>query len=109
MKRASTARLAALLLGVALLSTGCVTEIQQPLTQTNLFTARSGDTVALSWASKRGEQYAIWYAESLGGGSQWKVLPGCERLDGTGGTIEKTDRLPIGTQRYYRIVTKPAK
>ena len=109
MKLARFPRFALLLAGLSLLVAGCVTEIQQPLTQTNLFTARSGDTVALSWASKRGEQYAIWYADSLGSGTQWKPLPGCERIDGTGATIEKTDHLAIGQQRYYRIVTKPAK
>ena len=107
MKPARNAILAA---GVAfvLLTAGCVTEIQKPIAQTNLFTTRSGDDIRISWASRKGEQYSIWYSDKLGGGGQWTVLPGCERINGTGEQIEKTDRVIGGGQRYYRIVTKPA-
>lgn len=105
LKNAALAQSAAFLL----LASGCVTEIQKPLAQTNLFTVRSGDDIRLSWITRRGEEYSVWYADALGKGAQWKVLPGCERLIGTGEQMEKTDRVASGGQRYYRIVTKPAK
>lgn len=92
----------------AFICAGCVTEIVRPAAQTALFTTRAGDQVALSWKSKLGEQYSIWYATSRESGSKWIVLPGCERLDGTGDVMQKTDQVPAGVQRYYRIVVAPA-
>lgn len=87
---------------------GCVTEIQKPVAKTALFTTRTGDQAVLSWQSKAGEIYAVRYSESREGGAQWKVLPGCERISGTGEVIEKTDEVPVGTERYYRLIIVPA-
>ena len=93
----------------ALLGSGCVTVVERPVTQTALFTTRAGDDVTLSWQSRIGETYAIRYAESREGGAQWAVLPGCERISGTGGVIQKEDKVPAGTPRYYRLIVVPAK
>lgn len=95
-------------LTLSLLQVSCVTEVEKPLAQTNLFTTRSGDQIRISWVSRPGEQYSVWYSDTLGKGAQWKVLPGAERVSGTGDQIERTDQVPGGGQRYYRIVTKPA-
>lgn len=92
-----------------LAASGCVTEIEKPLSQTNLFSVRSGDEIRLSWITRKGEEYQVWYSDTLGKGASWHVLPGCERLLGTGEQLEKTDHVSSGGQRYYRIVTKPAK
>lgn len=100
---------AGLLLPAIFLVAGCVTEIQKPVTEAALFTTRAGDQVRISWQSKPGELYAIHYSASRQSGSSWQVLPGCERIAGTGGTIEKSDRVPAGTPRYYRLVIVPAK
>ncbi len=88
---------------------GCVTEVEKPLAQTALFTTRVGEEVTLSWKSKIGEQYSLWYAETRDANSRWNVLPGCERINGTGENIQKTDQVPAGVQRYYRIIIAPAK
>lgn len=97
------------ILPASLLLSACVTEIQKPVTEAALFTTRAGNDVKISWQSKPGEMYAIHYSESRRSGSQWKILPGCERVSGTGGMIEKTDRVPAGTPRYYRLIVVPAK
>ena len=86
----------------------CVTEIQKPVSEVALFTTRAGDQVGISWKSKLGETYAVHYAESRQSGVQWKVLPGCERVPGTGDTIEKVDHVPAGVPRYYRLIVVPA-
>lgn len=96
-------------LTAALALSACVTEIQKPVTEVALFTTRAGDQVGISWMSKAGELYAVQYAESRQSGVQWKVLPGCERVAGTGATIQKIDHVPPGVPRYYRLVVVPAK
>jgi hypothetical protein len=95
-------------LSAALALSACVTEIQKPVSEVALFTTRAGDQVGISWMSRPGETYAVYYAESRQSGVQWKVLPGCERVAGTGGTIEKIDHVPAGMPRYYRLVVVPA-
>jgi hypothetical protein len=107
--RVARSALSCLILLAMFLVAGCVTEIEKPVTQAALFTTRVGDDVTLSWQSKAGENYAIRYAGSRSSGSLWEVLPGCERIAGTGEVIQKADKVPAGTQRYYRLIVVPAK
>ena len=109
MKALKVVRRKFLLLALLLASAGCVTEIQKPAAQIKLFTTRVGDEVTLSWQTRPGEQYAIMYSETRGGGGHWTALPGCERIDGTGETLQKNDEVAAGMQRYYRLVVVPAK
>ena len=96
--------------GVCIVSTACVHEIIKPIADTRLFVTHVGDTAVITWQSKAGEEYSIWYANNPEQGlpATWQVLPGSERIAGTGGNIEKTDIVPGGVARYYRIVTRPA-
>lgn len=106
-----TARITAtaLLCATLLCAPGCVTEIVKPATSVDLFSTRAGDKVALSWKTKPGETYAIQYASQLSGGGKWTVLPGADRILGTGRVHEMVDQVPGGQQRYYRIIVVPAK
>ncbi len=104
MNRPSISSCVAPLLGVVLLSlSGCVSEIVKPEREIVIMATRVGDEYKVSWQSKQGEQYVVWYSETLGKGSQWKILPGCEHVVGTGEFIEKTDHVPVGLQHYYHI------
>lgn len=87
-----------------LLLSGCVTVPgETKLAQTTLMTARAGNTAKLSWETKPGVYYTIFYAVSRKATSAWKPLPQATKLRGTGSTIEITDHIPGNQNRVYRI------
>ena len=94
--------------GVAALAlfAGCVTreviEIK-PREEVTLMMARSGESVTLQWRSEIGRNYTVLYSERMGGGGQWKPLPGATDVQGTGALITLTDDVPSTMQRYYRL------
>lgn len=101
---------ALLLAGICLCAAGCATvrEEQKPLTGTTLVVTRAGGQTQLGWASQLGWNYTVLYAERRDKGAAWKVLPGADRLRGTGGPISFNDRVPGGQSRYYRLQATPA-
>lgn len=95
-----------LLLGVMLLAwSGCVTYEEERVTpphQTTLTVARSGDSVSIQFPTEKGVSYTVLYTTNLTSG-QWIPLPNGQNLMGTGELIALEDRVPDGTQRYYRL------
>ena len=102
-------------LGVALAwvasTAGCATVRmeKQPVLETTLMVTRAGDETTLSWASEAGLTYAILFAEGRDSKARWQVLPGAERVRGTGSTVVWRDRVPTGKTRYYRLQALPAR
>lgn len=110
MRRTIQLRFSSLAGGVALIVlTGCVSEIVKPEREIVIMATRVGSEYKVGWQSKSGEQYVVWYSETLGKGSQWKILPGGERVVGTGEFIEMSDHVPVGSQHYYHIEKAGAK
>ena len=68
-----------------------------------LIVTRSADKAHLSWESKIGATYSVLYARGWDADANWKVLPGAERVLGTGAQISLTDKIPAGAQRLYRL------
>lgn len=102
-------------LGIALtwaaFAVGCATVRmeKQPVLETTLMVTRAGDETTLSWASDAGLTYVILFAEARDSKARWQVLPGAERVRGTGATVVWHDRVPSGTTRYYRLQGLPAR
>ncbi len=89
-----------------LLSGGCVTvrEELQPVRETVLTVARSGEDVTLSWIGTAGAYYTVTYATSHRG--PHVPLPDAIniRAVATGEPIIVKDRVRPSEQRYYRLV-----
>ncbi len=85
---------------------GCVTrEIveKKPRDEVTLMVGRAGEDVTIQWKSQIGRTYTVLYSERMGGGSQWKPLPGATNIAGTGDMITIRDEVPNTMQRYYRL------
>lgn len=98
---------------VAILIAGCVTRREfkpdRPLSETRLFVTRADTSVTLSWESRAGVYYAVMFNSTRSATSPWRVLPGFERIAGTGQTLTFTDEVPLDQTRYYRLsVLQPA-
>lgn len=89
-----------------ILLTGCVSQVVQPARDTRLFVVSSGEGFTLSWQSQPKTLYSVWYTDRLEGQGSWRVLPGAERVAGTGRTIEIVDRAAT-SRRYYRLSVVP--
>lgn len=110
--RRSVGLVAVVLACLMITGTGCVTrrEIrpEKALSDTRLFITRSGDKVTLSWDSKPDRAYTIYYNTTRKARSAWKVLPGFDRIRGTGRTLMYSDRVPAEEPRHYRLQSEPA-
>lgn len=110
---ASSIRLPILLVlcAVCAWGSGCATKRvildEQPFSDTRLFVTRSADVVNLSWDSKPGMAYTLFFSDTRSARSKWSVLPGFDRIPGTGRRLEYTDRVPVGQARYYRLHAYP--
>ena len=105
LRRAGTCLAAAvfcLVLGAA-----CVHEVVEPVRETTYVTTRSGDQVTLSWVARRGMYYNVFYSEKRGPGASWTLHPeGINLRTATDGQqMSLTDRVPVGTERVYRLMT----
>jgi hypothetical protein len=93
--------------GAWLLTAGCKTirEETQPLRETTLTVARSGDEVTLSWIGVRGMYYSVMYTDARGAKARWTLLPDAIniRAIASGEPIIVKDRVPAHLQRYYRL------
>ena len=83
-------------------------EVEAPLAETTMIVTRSGDTVNLQWASQPNMDYLVWYTDQRGTRGTWKILPGSERIRGTGKPVVIRDLPPRGQNRYYRVQAVPA-
>ncbi len=88
-----------------LFSVGCVRVDVKPPGDTRLIVTRGGDFSTLTWESRPGMAYTVWFTASRGAGSSWSVLPGAERIRGTGSALTWRDRAT--GERYYRLVAQP--
>jgi hypothetical protein len=50
----------------------------------------------------------VLYASSHKADAVWKPMEGAVNVQGTGGNIQLTDRVPYGETRYYRLQTRPS-
>lgn len=100
-------RLLALLLALPA-AHGCMTvrEEVEPLRETTLTVARSGDEVTLSWIGVRGMYYTVMHAEAMGARARWKILSDAVNIPAivSGEPIIVHDRVSAGRPRYYRLV-----
>lgn len=97
----------AALLGAALLCTaGCVREVIQPVRETTYVTTRSGDEVTMTWTGRRGTYYNVLYTDQKVSAGQWVLHPKGTNLRAAndGETMSLTDRVPVGTDRRYRLL-----
>lgn len=89
------------------ISFGCMTihEEVQPLRETTLTVARSAGDVTLSWVGVRGVYYTVMYADAMGGGARWKILPDAINIPAmvSGEPIIVHDRVEPNRPRYYRL------
>jgi hypothetical protein len=90
--------------------TACATtrEIQKPVSENRMFVTRSGENVSLSWDSRPGLSYTVYYNQTRSARQPWKVLPGFDHIRGTGRTLSYTDRVPAGEERFYRLHSEPS-
>lgn len=84
-----------------------VIEEDRPLADTTLVVVQSEGLMRLSWQSQAGFGYSVWYADRRDAKARWQVLPGAERLIGTGATMEFSDPVQPGRPRYYRLQAAP--
>lgn len=95
----------------ALAGAGCksirVVEEQRPLAETTLMVTRAGDDMSMSWNTIPGALYAVFYADRRDAKARWQLVPGGERVVGTGSPVTIKDRVPAGKPRYYRVQLLP--
>ena len=94
------------LLLTAILS-ACVSE-PVPQSNTNLIVTRAGSSVNMQWQSETDKIYTVLYSDSLSG-AKWQILPGAQKLRGTGRLIQLQDNPPAGRPRYYDLHIELAK
>ena len=86
---------------------GCKTvrEEVQPLRETTLTVARSGEEVTLSWIGVQGMYYSVMYTEARGAKARWQFLPDAVNIRGlvSGEPIMVQDRVAGDRPRYYRL------
>ena len=92
---------------VSLVGCATVREEIKPLADTTLIVTRAGDQMTLSWLGETGITYTIWHTARSDARTPWKVLPGAERMRGTGQQVTWRDRVPSGQARYYRLQAVP--
>ena len=92
----------------ALLCGGCVSEQISPDYKPKMGVAQSADGYVTFALQTRVEyEYAIYYQDPRT--YEWKVIPGCERIRGTGETVEIKKKfnsrgaLPAFTVRHTQI------
>lgn len=91
---------------------GCVSEeiVNPNAEQTRLIVTRAGDETHISWQSQKDQVYTLMSADGRTAQARWTPVEGAVNLPGTGNTIERTDHVPEGMNRYYRLqlgVLKP--
>lgn len=100
-----------LMMSVFLL-TGCATKRvilnEKSHNDPRLIEARSGGDVTLAWDSKPNSAYTIRYSQTQGRNSQWRIVPGLDRIRGTGRRITYNIKVPVNETRYFRLHTFPA-
>lgn len=111
MARRSHAVFAAAALALAALAPcGCVHEELRPVHETMLAVARSAGEVTLAFTGERGLYYTVMYSPSNGARARWKPLPDAVNIQvaANGERVIVKDRVPAGTERYYRLVQGPS-
>ncbi len=100
-------RLLALLLLALPAVQGCMTvrEEVEPLRETTLTVARSGDEVTLSWIGVQGMYYTVMHAEAMGAQAAGRScpMPSTSPPSPRASPSSCTDRVPAGRARYYRL------
>ena len=98
--------LALALSGLALSGCKTIHEELQPIRETTLTVARSGNEVTLSWIGERGRYYSVMHTEARGAKARWNFLEGAVnvRALASGEPIVVQDRVPSSQQRYYRLM-----
>ena len=93
---------------ILFLITGCVTKVvESDDPRPTLSTSQNSDGVSfLSWESDTDYFYTIKYVSKPG--EPWKVLPGAERIRGTGRTMMIMDKIHLNAKprRYWISVDK---
>ena len=86
---------------------GCKTvrEEVQPIRETTLTVARSGEEVTLSWIGQKGMYYSVMYTEARGAKARWQFLPDAVNIRGlvSSEPIVVHDRVAGDQPRYYRL------
>ena len=102
---------AALALALAALAPcGCVHEELRPVRETMLTVARAADEVTLAFEGMRGTYYTVMYSPTNGARARWQPLPDAVNIQvgANGERVIVKDRVPAGTERYYRLVQGPS-
>ena len=101
---------AAVLLLAACLLAGCVHEELKPVRETTLTVARAAGEVTLAWTGQRGIYYTVMHSPSNGTRARWQPLPDAVNIQvgANGERVIVKDRVPAGTERYYRLVQGPS-
>lgn len=83
---------------------GCVSKVvEQPHPPPLMIARNSEGVVTMQWDTKPGWYYTIFYQDNPS--SNWKVLPGANRLRGTGKPLNAQDRVdPKRSPRRYRVL-----
>ena len=93
------------------IGTGCVqsqafAEKPEP---SRLMISRGANGVNMQWKGLEGAFYALYYRDAGAADQGWKIVPGYERVAGTGALIQYRDTAPTARSRKYRVHTlKPA-
>jgi len=91
---------------------GCATKRvilnEKSNSESRLIVARSGSDVTLAWESEPSSAYTIRYSRTLGKKSEWRILPGFDRIRGTGRKVTYKVTVPVNEPRYFRLYTFPA-
>jgi hypothetical protein len=70
-----------------------------------LIIAKGTNGVNMQWKGEKGMEYALYYRDTVGVDTTWKLVPGFERVVGTGKMIEYSDTSPTAKTRSYRVHT----
>ena len=94
------------LLAVAL-SSGCVqtdSRSSQPK-PAQLMISRGTNGVNLQWNGEPGAVYTLYYRDTVGMDTEWKIMPGYNQVQGMGEMIAFEDRASTAKSRRYRVHT----
>ena len=97
-----------LVLAIASMAVGCVSEQISPDYKPKMGVAQNADgSIVFALQTRVEYEYSIYFEDPRSG--EWKVIPGCERIRGTGETIEirknfnASGPLPAFTVRHTKI------
>ena len=90
-----------------LLCFGCVQAQSRPdrPKPAKLMISRGVNGVNMQWKGEVGTTYTLYYKDTVGTDTSWKIVPRYQHIQGRGELIEFRDTAPTAKSRRYRVHT----